>query len=93
VSEQSTTAQSEAQRFVIPKVDLDTFLMKTKNIKKTDEQKRAANIAPVGIKTPPNAVQLLLPLQFHRKRRGKVIANNDSCTRRRAEKIAPSCPV
>jgi len=90
-----TLNKNDAKRGGNPplKVDLDAFLMKTTNIKKIDERKRAANIAPVGIKTTPNAVQLLLPLRFRRKRRRKVIANDDSRARRRAEKNAPSCPL
>jgi len=83
----------EAQRFIIPKVDLDAFLMKTTNIKKTGERKRAANIATVGIKASTNEVQLLLHLQSHRKRRRKVIAKGNNRARRRAEIIAPSCPL
>jgi hypothetical protein len=43
--------------------------------------------------TPTNALQLLLPLQSRRKHRRKVIANDDSRARRRAEKTAPSCPL
>ena len=48
---------------------------------------------PVGVNPSPNAVQLFLRLQSRRKRRRKGVTKGNNRARRRAEIIAPSCPL